>query len=298
MKHIDDFKDFEFQLVIERLHINTDIDEYSDKIYDVIKNKPSKNKFEFSDLPPSLNISKLIINISKMNKGLSGELNLDKSKNTSNGWIIYINLKEDFMLYSLKHELNHALRLTIVGKDKMIRNLNHIKASNIFIYKNQELEKFFYLMYLANEEEINSKIIETYGMIKEVMKKMKITSLTKSQFIYLIKESDGYKQSDELINFKCEKLFKDWDNNKLNKLFYILEENKNELDRISGRFSKIKLLIKSIRDIFNNNTNFDLSDDKIYNANKDSKFYNRYLPSQGKKLRKRLYSLYDHLNNS
>ena len=289
------FEDFEFQLIIERLHINKDIDEYSDRIYSIINNS-TKDKFKFTDLPPKLNIKKLIINIKKMNDGLSGELNLNKSKKTKDGWIIYINLKNGFKLYTLKHELNHALRLTLIGKDKMIKNLNYIKSQNIFAFsKNNEMDQFFYLMYLANDEEINSKIMETNGFIKEVMLKWDVSSLSKNDFLYIIKSSDAYKQSEYMINFKCEDLFKNWDNNKLNKLFYILEENKYELDRIqSSRFSKLRILVKTFKDILINTTNFIDQDHKIYKPIKGKDFYKKWIPYQGNKLRKRLYSLYDH----
>ena len=33
-----DYKDLEFHMIIERLHINKEIDEYGDKIYEIIKN--------------------------------------------------------------------------------------------------------------------------------------------------------------------------------------------------------------------------------------------------------------------
>lgn len=289
------FEDFDqFNLIIERLHINKDIDDYSDKIYPLISNS-SRLLFEFTDLPDNLNISKLIIGIRKMPGGTLGRLDLNNSKKTKSGWVIYIDLKKGFNLDTLKHELNHALRLTLVGKDKMIKNLNYIRAQNIFISKDNEMEYFFYLMYLSNDEEINSKVMETNGLIKEVMSKWEVDKLTKEQFDYIIKSSDAYKQSNELINFKCDDLFKGYKENKLNKLFYILEENKSELDRIQdSRFSTIKKIIKLFKDIFKNTTEFNQDDNKIYKPKKGKKFYDKWIPSQGHKLKKRIYSLYDH----
>ena len=296
MCYINKFKYFNsFNLVIERLHINKEIDEYSDKIYPIISYS-NKYNFEFTDLPIKLNIFKLILNIKNMNPGLSGQLNLNKSKKTNNGWIIYIDLKKDFNLYTLKHELNHALRLTLIGKDRMIKNLNHIKSQNIFTFsKDNEMEYFFYLMYLGNDEEINSKVMETNGLIKEVMTKWGVNKLSKNDFDYIIRGSDAFKQSNELINFKCDTLFKNYDENRLNKLFHILEENKSELDRIQdSRFSKLKLIIKTFRDIFNNKTGFDQTDKNIYKPKGGKKFYDTWIPSQGEKLKKRIFSLYDH----
>jgi hypothetical protein len=71
---IKKFENFnQFNLIIERLHVNKEIDEYSDKIYTLISNS-NEHQFEFTDLPINLNISKLIINIKDMNVGLSGQL--------------------------------------------------------------------------------------------------------------------------------------------------------------------------------------------------------------------------------
>jgi len=294
---IKKFEDFnQFNLIIERLHINKEIDEYSDKIYPILSNS-DKDYFEFTDLPTKLNISKLVIKIKEdMNSGISGQLDLNKSKKTKNGWIIYINLKKGFNLYTLKHELNHALRLTLIGKDKMIKNLNHIKSQNIFgLSKTDEMDYFFYLLYLANDEEINAKVMETNGLIKEVMYKWKVDKISKQDFIFIINRSDAFKQAKLLIDFRCDLLFKNWNKNKLNKLFSILEENKEELDRIQdSKFTKIKMIIKVFKDIFSNKISFEQIDKKIYKPKRGKKFYDNWIPSQGKKLKKRIYSLYKH----
>ena len=222
---INNFEDFnQHNLIIERLHINKEMDLYSDEIYRIIS-KSNESIFEFTDIPKNINIIKLMINIKDMSTGLSGQLDLNKSKKTKNGWIIYLNLKKGFTLDILKHELNHALRLTLIGKDKMIKNLNHIKSQNIFHFsKDSEMERFFYLMYLSNDEEINAKVMETNGFIKELMNKWGVNKLSKNEFDYIIKLTDAYKQSNELIAFSCNNLFKNYDENKLNKFFYILEE--------------------------------------------------------------------------
>jgi len=297
--NVKKFKNFnQFNLIVEMLHINKEIDEYSDKIWRVISDS-DKSKFIFDDLPNKLNISKLFINIKDMKPGLSGQVDLNKSKKTNNGWNIYINLKRDFSLYTLKHELNHALRLTLIGKDKMIKNLNYIKSQNIFTFsKNREMDYFFHLMYLANDEEVNAKVMETNGLIKEVMIKWGVDKLSKNDFDYIIKSSDAYRVSNELISFRCDSVFKNWDKNNLNKLFSILEENKIELDRIQdSRFSKLKMLVKTFRDIFQNRTSFNIEDKNIYNPKRGKKFYDTWIPSQGEKLKKRLYKLYEHYSN-
>jgi hypothetical protein len=178
----------------------------------------------------------------------------------------------------------------------MIKNLNHIKSQNIFgLSKTDEMDYFFYLLYLANDEEINAKVMETNGLIKEVMYKWKVDKISKQDFIFIINGSDAFKQAKLLIDFRCDLLFKNWDKNKLNKLFSILEENKEELDRIQdSKFTKIKMIIKVFKDIFNNKMSFEQIDKKIYKPKRDKKFYDNWIPSQGEKLKKRIYSLYEH----
>jgi hypothetical protein len=292
-----DYKDFEFHMIIERLHIYKDIDEYGDKIYEIIKNSKT-NKFKFTDLPVKLNISELIIELKQLPPGISGELDLDKSKKSKLGWTIYINLKNDFSLHHLKHELSHALRLTLLGKDKAVKNLNFIKSKNVFgLTKNYEIDKFFYLLYLSNDEEINARVLETKGFIDEIIKKWEVNTISKNDFIYIIQSSSVYKHSNELINYKTDEIFKNWSKNNINKLFYMIEENKSDLDKIeSSNFRKLKLFIKLIKSIFSNKTGFEIEDDHIYKPKRGQKFYDKWIPKQGEKLKKRIYSLYDHYN--
>ena len=86
------YKDFRFSLIIERLGINKEIDEYSDKIYEIIKS--DKKHFTFTDLPNKTNINKLIINI-KTNFNKLGELNL---KENYINYTIIIKTKKAFLI--------------------------------------------------------------------------------------------------------------------------------------------------------------------------------------------------------
>lgn len=286
------FKNF---ILNEKLHINDELDKYSDKIYNIIKTSDKKS-FIFKNLPIQFNIYKLVINIKNLPLGIGGQLLLNKSYETKNGWIITIDLKDDFLLYNLKHELNHALRLTLIGKDKMISNLNHIRTKMLFSnLADGDIDYFFYIIYLSNDEEINAKISETHGYIKEVMISHNYKKLTKEQFEYILKESDGYKISEELINFNCEKHFSKFSKNELNKFFYLLEENKTKLDNIEkSLFRNIKLFIKTFKYIFFNKISFETYDDNVYKPKKGSSFYNKWINNQGEKLKRKLYSLYDH----
>lgn len=290
---IEKYSNFEFKLISERLHLNKEVDLYSDQIYDIIKNS-DKLKFEFCDIPKKINITKLIINLKDNNDGNLGSLNLDKCKKTNKGWIIEIDLVRNFKLNTLKHELNHALRLTLLGKDKMISNLNYLKSSLLFSNSNNdEIDRFFLIIYLANDEEINATISELNGYIKEVMSYRGVDKLSRNDFEYILKLSDAYKKANMLINFSCKGNFKSFSKNDLNKFFYLLEENKTELDTIQkSKFYTIRTIFKTIKDTIFNKISF--NDNKLYKPNKNDIFYDRWINKQGNKLLKRIYSLYDH----
>ena len=97
-----------------------------------------------------------------------------------------------------------------------------------------------------------------FGFIKEIMKEWGVETLSRNDFEYLIRKSPGYYKSHLLKNFKRESNFKSFNKNQLNQFFSILEENKEELDRIDkSLFSKIKLFIKVIKDTIFNKINFD-----------------------------------------
>jgi hypothetical protein len=182
-----------------------------------------------------------------------------------------------------------------MGKEKMIKNLNYIKSKGIFSKLNNfEINKFFYFIYLSNDEEINARVSEINGYIKEIIRESNI-NLKKDDFIYIVKTSESYRISEELINFNCKDNFKNFDKNQLNKFFYIFEENKNKLDKIYK--SKIKLFFKILKDNFSNKIDFYSDDEYIYKPDKNCNFYNKWINNQGLKLKKRLFSLYDLYEN-
>ena len=294
LRIIKDYNSF----LYERLHIKKEIDEYSEEIYDDIY-KSEVKKVKFNNLPINLNIYELNIQIVDFLFFKSnGFLDSNKSFKSKNGWVIYIKLKRDFSILTLKHELNHAYRLTVIGKENVMKNLNHINSKNIFLnIKNSELEYFFSLLYFANDEELNSKVIETHGDIKDSMKQYGVDKLTNDQFRELIINTEGYAIAQMLINFKCSKIFTKLSENNINKMFYYLEENKTELDKIQiSKFRSIKMFIKMFKDQYLNNTSFDFEDVDIYKPRKGIKFYDNWINKQGEKLKRRLLSLNDHYN--
>lgn len=62
--------------------------------------------------------------------------------------------------------------------------------------------------------------------------------------------------------------------NDLNKFFYLLEENKTELDTIQrSKFYTIRTIFKIIKDTIFNRASF--NDNKLYKPNKNDIFYDR-----------------------
>lgn len=156
---------------------------------------------------------------------------------------------------------------TIECVENAIIKLNNIDTINIYLNINKsQLEYFFNLLFYANNEE-------------------------------LIKNPQGYAISQMLINFKCSKIFTKLSENNINKMFYYLEENKTELDKIQiSKFRSIKMFIKMFKDQYLNNTSFDFEDVDIYKPRKGIKFYDNWINKQGEKLKRRLLSLNDHYN--
>lgn len=304
---IDSFTDF---LITEKLHINKEIDDLSNRIYDIVRSDDSKDEFIIKDIPEKLDFSEVVIKFpKKMAANLGGSLDVNKCHKGRDGkWKIYIILrKHRHFLDSLKHELQHAFRLTKMSRQEMSRKLNYLKSGPFFKSMTsgsdlaEGIDDFFFVIYLASDEEIVASVAEAHGNITELMNRIGLDKLSKQDFTDIIKYTNSYHKSKKLIDFKIKDYFKNFDKNKINKFFSLLEDNKAELDSIvrKSRFWKWKLFLKVLRDtkkIVNKKISFDDSDTKIYHPKRGPVYYERWINSQGEKFRKRLFDLYDHYN--
>lgn len=277
-------------IIQERLHINANMDKLTDHLYDRIKGKTGTHVIKNN--VPELDIDKVIFDISKKYTN-TGELSINKSHRGKNGWVFYVYLTDPFFSDTIKHEMDHAFRLMVKPREDILNNLNFLKSKMIFKNENQ-IDLFFYMIYLSSDEEINSMIKEAYGDIKEFMKNNSVSSLNRDQFIHIIKTTRPFLKSEDMINFNLKKCFASFTVNQINKLFYIYENNKKDLDRIN-RFPsflrKIKLIIKALKSSFSP-VDIENTDTHIYPKSKFN--YEKYIKSQGYKLRRTLYKLYDH----
>ena len=274
------------------------MDKYSDLLYDQIKNN-NTGIYTFYDIPKDLNIYKLIINISDdiLEKG---SLDLDKSKNSKNGFIIHINLRTGFKLDTLKHELDHVLRFTKKDKLEILNKLNYLKSFSIFTKAIQnEIDEFITCMYLASDEEIEAQVKEFHGLLKEEVIEYGLYSITPRIFNIAYSTSNIYKNIEMLKNFKINDVFKHLDNNQINRFFCIYENNKKELDRINNIkinfFKKMKLIYKALKNALSDNYNLSNNDHISPKPNKSPKYYEKFINDQGNKLElkvKRLINLH------
>jgi hypothetical protein len=296
---INNFSQF---LLVEKLHIHEDMNKLSNYIYLQLKNSKEGKYTIDKNIPESLNINKVIVEI-KDTMDSYGEFDVDKSKKEKNGkYLIYITLRKGFYLETITHEMDHALRFTKINKVDILKKLNYIKGGYIFKpLKIDEIEKFFYFIYLSSDEEINSMIKEGHGLIEETINLYNNNSkkINKDQFLSVIKQIRPFQISNELIDFKIDDVFKNFSKNDLNKFFYIYEENKEELDEIQSTkisfFRKLKLMIKAFKDIFlGDKIQFNDMNNKIYYPKRGGKFYENWINSQGEKLKRSLFKLSDH----
>ena len=281
-------------LLKETYHTHDDMDKYSLILYNNIKNK-NIGKYIFTDLPVSLKINKLIINITDKLKA-KGQIDLDKSKKTKNGSIIYIDLRQDFTLDTLSHELDHSLRFTLKKKIDILKKLNYLKSFNIFTQKVQsEIEQFIHCMYLASDEEFEAKVKQFHGEIKEQMILLNIEKINNRYFELIYNTSSVKNDIERLKNFKIKDCFYKISDNNINKFFCIYEDNKKELDRIENTkinlFRKLKLIIKGLKQINSDNFELNIEDDKIYKPKKSPYYYEKWINEQGIKLENKIKRL-------
>lgn len=280
----------------EALHINKDVDQLAEDLFPKIKEKGTGVIKFVNNGKTSLDFKELVVTVKKnrFNPNVSGSLDVANSKKLSDGkWLIKINLTPDADISTFKHELNHAFRLTKVGKEASIKNLNYLKT--LPFHTNEEIKDFFYIIYMANDEEINSTVIETFEEIKKDLKRFGGYSgkNTNEDFNWIIQSTVAFINAERMKEFSCEKHFKGFTKNQINKMFWIMEQNKKELDNITaGPFRKVRFIGHMLKKLFNKE---DLEDDgKTYHPKRGIKFYDNWINKQGKKLERKLYSLYGH----
>jgi hypothetical protein len=123
----------------------------------------------------------------------------------------------------------------------------------------------------------------TFGKFNDLDKRIVNKSITRE-------EADRIKGIVQGNFEEEEKDLKEFIDKKTEEYTKLIENTKEAIN------SKLKMVIKLFRDIFNNKTGFVENDRNVYKPKKGKKFYDNYIPSQGEKLKRRIYSLYEHYN--
>ena len=299
---------FEKHLLTEKLGVNNDIKNITEKIYDLIKDtKKSKLKFN-GDIFDTTKIKINSIEICLFDFESAGTFESSDSKITEKGIDIFLNINKNYVTKeTIIHELNHALEFYMIGKDKFIDNSKFLKIHKLslkFIH-DIRIEKFFELVYYSEESEINSYITESFYEIKDNIAStidninidFTINEYNKL-FDFYYKNCMMFKISKELSSFDFKE-FEKLNSNNLVMFFNDLKDKNDLIDEIRISKSKFKSILYSIKDIFNNKYFTDSYYNKIdksvtiENLNDILNQYNKRFKIASEKIVKRLSKLYD-----
>ncbi len=273
----------------EKLSINNDVEILSNEVYEFLIEKPI-GIYTFRDSESNLPIKEIIIHLFDNDGNVGGTIELDKChKNRNNEWTIYMTIKVGFKRHIIQHECNHILQL-IKSKKNLQSKMNYINSGEI-LEKKTEFTNFFILVYFASDHEIESIINDSYSYLRDIVDKN--TKIDNETFNNLIKEMKGYIVAKSLINFNIDYLFKDMSEEEINRFFISFAETKQRLDNFqnkdTGFIAKIKSFYEAFAFIFLNKKLPELK----YKV-RGKAYYQKFINSQGEKLRRKMFKLYDH----
>ena len=241
-----------FDLIVEKAGINLDVEYLSQEIYNLI-NDGKKSTYIFDGKlfnTENLHIDKIKIYIGTKDNPYFSD---SDSKITEKGIILVLYLNQDLIdINIIHHELDHALKFYMKGKEKSIENVHQLKAhflANIFL-KNNSIKEFIDLIYYSDLDEIDSFASECYY---EIMKNFKNKKTTERNFNALFKfyyqESTIYDIKYGLDNYDFKKL-KKLNSDHLIIFFNVLNDKKNLL-KIARKNNKLKNILMGILDSIN-----------------------------------------------
>ena len=200
---IVNFDDF---ILNERLGIGKDLITISDFIYSLIINNPNNDFIINGD---DIKTDKIIINKIYINKNKTNniaEFNVQKSKMTDRGLIIYINFNSESEIKSdvIFHEIQHALDIYYKGKDITSKQLFDIKCAKLALNRmsDEKFKLFVQALYLSDISEINSMTAESYKILSTILRQKQDEKSIKDVFLVEYKKLDSYKAIQFLQNYK------------------------------------------------------------------------------------------------
>lgn len=302
MQFILNFEDF---LITELMSINSRVEILAEQLYTFIKGK-QVGYYTFYPKIEGLYIYKIDIMIMPNSVGMEGFVNMDKSKRLSNGWIFNMGLIENCKLHHVQHECNHIFQILNKGRNDIAKKLNYVNngrfARKLNIIKESDCEAFFECLYFCDSGEIDSMVNETYAFFKERLVKHRTGKISKLEFENILTNTRCYKIVEHLLGFNINNHFSYLSINDRNKFFYLLEQNKKQLDiQTDIKYPKdsfIKRMVKSIFKYFKPeepNLTILVEPNYIYpKPDKDIEYYGEYINNSGELLKRKLYKLSSH----
>lgn len=285
MKHLRKFESF----ITEKLGINKDVEAISNYLHKIIKNRTIV--IEGSDIPVKLTkpINKIVVNM-LYNQKREAAFNVTRSKLTERGWDLYFEFKPNPSPDLIFHEVNHAFKFIMMGKEKSLKELNKIIASNkswSFLpgnLKSEKLNIIVELIYYLDNSEIDSMITGTYADIKELSKESKID---KSTFIELVNSSEPMKISKFVDNLNLESYLSDIPKETKKLFFALLKEHESRLKK-APELTFIEKIKSIIKDIFSGTSH--LKDDDL---DIQIRKWDKYFHLQATKLKRKIWRTWD-----
>lgn len=207
-------ENFENYLLVEKLSINEDAVILSEYIFNIIQNKELKETYIINSNDIILNkivLDKIILNIKKSNDVITGDFNIQKSKITNRGLFGIINVYGKPNIYTIYHELSHALKFYYKGKTQSLKQLSSLKSFDIKS-KNEILKEFLYLFYISEKDELDSYILESFKKLKDILSTVKNINPNKfnleNLFKIFYKDTISYNHYELLKNYNIKEKFK------------------------------------------------------------------------------------------
>lgn len=285
---MDFFKNtlIEQKILKEEIGVNSDVRILSDFLFFELTHRPfsigSTITLNQNDLPETTNITINELNISRSNceNKTTNALNLTTSQqNDNNTYDINIILC-DVNIETIYHEINHVLQFILRGKSKSIKNTYLSKSAEILntILNDPNIDIFIDMLLKSRESEINSLVVETYPLIQN---KINVDDAMK-----ILKDSNAYKISVELINYDIFENFENTDEFVLGTFFNNIDLIFDSLNG-ENKHETVKTVLSLIELI--NGENF--KPPYIEVTQRQMTRYNKLIHHRGNKLQKKLYRL-------
>ena len=314
MKNFDDF-------ILETLGINLDVKTLSDYIYNKISSSIDSKIITIFDnevKTEKIVIDKIIIKIFNNKLKMSDDekyntvsvFRIDKSELTEKGLYAVIECYGIPTIYTIYHELNHALQFYYVGKQNSERRANRLKSFNIISDKLEfkKMQDFVIMYYISEDSEINSFISEDYKRLKDkllqsknindnIFKKDFKNTFYDEIFKQYIKNTESYIHYQQLKDYDIYEELKNVSKSDMISFFNAVEDESIFLKKFykNNFWNKIRLIINNINNFDNKRIEFVDNIDDRYNSL--MKKYDNRFKTKSNLIFNKLTKLYDILKD-